>query len=63
MTTPKTTLEVLEKLTPHEAKVLRSRFGVMDQETQHEFEPTLPPDDDEDGGSGGVPAPAVIHQL
>ena len=58
MTTSKTTDEALEKLTPREAEVLRKRFGIVDKDK--EIKPTRPPGGDEDGGSGGVPAPANI---
>jgi len=45
-----------EQLTPREAEVLRKRFGLFEETKKPE--PTTPPDSDENGGSGGVPAPA-----
>lgn len=54
----KTTAEVIETLTEHQIEVLRKRFGLPEQ---HKPLPTQPPNDDEDGGAGGVPAPAPIQ--
>lgn len=50
------TEKALEQLTPREAEVLRKRFGLFEESKKPK--PTAPPDSDEDGGSGGVPAPA-----
>jgi len=50
------TEKALEQLTPREAEVLRKRFGLLEQTKKPE--PTTLPDSDENGGSGGVPAPA-----
>lgn len=58
MSEPKTTLEVLETLTPHEAETLRKRFGVVEKVTNDTRSP-LPTNGNESGGSGGTPAPAT----
>jgi len=55
MTDPKTTHEALKQLTPREAEVLRERFGIVDD---GEESISIPPSSSEEGGSGGVPAPA-----
>jgi len=52
----KTTQDALESLTPREAEVLRKRFGIP--EKAKDPAPTKPTDDNNDGGSGSVPAPA-----
>lgn len=53
-----TTSDVLSSLTPHEAAVLRRRFGIANvaddaADSDSDFPP---PSDDDDNGSGGVPA-------
>ena len=56
MNASKTTHEVLASLTPREAEVLRKRFGLINE--SEETATPLPPGNDEEDGSGGVPAPA-----
>lgn len=55
MSEPKTTTDALKTLTPREIEVLRKRFGLPVKDKPL---PTLPPDNEEEGGSGGAPAPA-----
>jgi len=52
----KTTHDALEQLTPREARVLRIRFGIIDEDPKSISTP--PPKSDEEDGSGGVPSPA-----
>jgi len=52
----KTTQDALESLTPREAEILRKRFGIP--EKVKDPTPKKPPNDNNNGGTGGVPAPA-----
>jgi len=56
MTDAKSTHDALKQLTPREAKVLRMRFGIVDENPK--FTSTPPLKSDEEDGSVGVPAPA-----
>jgi len=52
-----TSREISERfgLTKREVDVLRKRFGIVDKSEDNS---PVPPEDGEDNGSGGVPAPA-----
>jgi len=56
MTDPKSTHDLLKQLTPRETKVLRERFGIVDDPVKSSS--TTPTKGDDEDGSGGVPAPA-----